>query len=297
MGTTRAEIANELYADKPTDLLYHYTSLGGLMGIVKERALHATEVHYVSDASEVRLIAHLLRSAAGVLTNYDEFGRHLFGQLLDWVDNRVTELGHALFVGCFTAKGNLLSQWRSYSEPGRGISVGFDPNKLARAAADQSWQVGKCVYDAARQRSLAASMLASIAELARERFDSIRGLTPNAAQQYFVSIEADILRIAVLFKHHAFGEEHEWRVVSPITSDFVATEGIGFREGRSMLVPYRKFALLSARDNPKSYLEHVWMGPTPHVLASISAINNYLSRESALPVRGVSYCGIPYRSW
>jgi len=31
----------------------------------------------------------------------------------------------------FRANGNLLSQWRSYSALGKGVSIGFDPDTLS----------------------------------------------------------------------------------------------------------------------------------------------------------------------
>jgi hypothetical protein len=296
MSPTLEEIADGLYAEKPTSVLYHYTSLAGLMGIVPDRALRATEVHYVTDASEIRLTAHLLHGAAEALGDRDEFGQRLFSQFLRWLDNRVTELGHAVFVGCFTANGSLLSQWRSYSDPGKGISIGFDPNKLLEAAASQSWRVGQCIYDQTRQHQLAMSMLGAIEALARERFDSPERLLFNALQHFFAEVEADILRIAALLKNHAFVEEQEWRVISPIISNFVGASAIGFREGRSMLIPFMTFELPHG-ENSTLDIEHVWIGPTPHPMPSVVAITNYLSRQRAHPRRGVSYSGIPYRTW
>jgi hypothetical protein len=294
MGKTIGEIAQNLYVEQPTQTLFHYTSVRGLIGIVPSGALRATDVHYVSDATEMRRTATLLRSAA-TLPAGDDFTTIVRELFLDWLGHRLNELGHALFVGCFTANGNLLSQWRSYCDPGKGVALGFAPNALTKSAANQSWLIGKCIYDEGQQNNLAASILAAVDALAKQEVPSHQHLTPNATQQLFTRIEGDLLRIAVLLKHPAFGEEQEWRVVSPILADYVAAP-IEYREGQSMLTPYVKFQLPSTKERDVE-LDRVWVGPTPHVMNSVLAVNNYLTKHRASPRQGVGYCGIPYRTW
>jgi Protein of unknown function (DUF2971) len=295
VGKTVREIAHDLYAEQPAESLYHYTSIRGLLGIVPSGVLRATDVHYLSDAAEMRRTASLLRGAAAGVSAGDDFVTRLHGQFFRWLDNRLNELGHALFVGCFTANGNLLSQWRSYCDAGKGVSLGFASNALIKSAADQSWLIGKCIYDESEQNRLAATILSAVEAQARQEFPPSQHLTFNATQQFFVRIEDDLLRIAVLLKHTAFSEEQEWRIVSPITPDYMAAP-IEFREGQSMLTPYMNFRLPSTTDKPVD-LEHIWVGPTPHVMNSVVAVNNYLAKQHANPRCGVGYCGIPYRTW
>jgi hypothetical protein len=294
MGKSLSEIAGDLYIEQPTTILFHYTSVRGFMGIIPSCTLHATEVHYLNDATEMKRTGFLLRDAAAGSEPRDEFTARLRGRFLDWLDQNLTELGRAIFVGCFTAQGNLLSQWRSYGEPGKGVSIGFAPNKLAESAGVQSWLVGKCIYDRRRQEELAVSILDAVEMLARQEFVSPERLTFNAVQHFFADIEADLLRIAALLKHPAFSEEQEWRVVSPFAAN-TDTLPIGFREGHSMLTPYREFHLPAAND--RIALEQVWIGPTPHAVSATVTITEYLRRHRANPRLGVGDCGIPYRAW
>ena len=46
-------IVSELYEKNPTRTLYHYTSIGGLQGIVESRGIWATEIRYLNDAKEL----------------------------------------------------------------------------------------------------------------------------------------------------------------------------------------------------------------------------------------------------
>jgi hypothetical protein len=292
---TIADIARELYAERPTKTLFHYTSIGGLLGIVPSGDLYASDVHYFSDAAEMRRTVSLMRNAVAHAADCDAFTTSLRKLFLDWLNQRLTEMGHAVFAGSFTANGNLLSQWRSYCDPGKGISLGFAADKLVQSATDQSWKIGKCIYDENQQNKLAKSILDTVESLAKQEFAPPGRLQPNSAQHFFVRIEDDLLRIAALLKYPAFSEEQEWRVISPVTADYVGAP-IEYREGQSMLMPYMRFRLPSAEDRSVD-LEHVWVGPTPHVANSLLAVNNFLTKNRAAPRFGVGYCGIPYRSW
>lgn len=103
-----SHIVNELFEAKPKGTLYHYTSLKGTMGIIESGSLRATEIRFFSDAAEIKHMVNLLRN--GMVT----FTPRLEYQLSNWLSKRLT-YKHRLFVASFTANGNLLSQWRSYS--------------------------------------------------------------------------------------------------------------------------------------------------------------------------------------
>src|ERR1700722_1051545 len=148
-------LAVRLYIDRPTSNLYHYTSLGSILKIVPTSLLHATDARFLTDASEMRVIVENLKFAMSNVTDPDDFTARVHAELRAWLENRLSELGHAVFVACFTQNGNLLSQWRSYCDPGKGLSIGFNPDKLASTAQAQGFTVGKCIYNPKRQKEIA----------------------------------------------------------------------------------------------------------------------------------------------
>lgn len=286
-------IAARLYIDRPENFLYHYTSLGSILKIVPNRELYATDARFLTDASEMRVIVENLKFAMSNVANPNAFTTNLHVQLRTWLENRLSELGHALFVTCFTQYGNLLSQWRSYSDPGKGLSIGFHPDKLQNTAHSQGFMVGQCIYDPKRQMEIAVEILSAIERQANLMFPG----SPAIAffEPVFAEVEADLLKIAVLFKDNAFREEAEWRLVSPVISNYVVSP-IKFREGRSLLTPYMSFELPTATDRRVDF-QHVWIGPTPHPNAALVAVNEYFAKHGSSPRLGVSYCSIPYRTW
>jgi hypothetical protein len=144
-----------------------------------------------------------------------------------------------LFEASFRANGNLLSQWRGYSVHGKGVSLGFDPTHILDCPYRQSFQVGRCVYDPARQNALIEQIVDAVEDMAGDTGVGAEGI---GLELVFERIEARLLRIATILKHPSFEDEQEWRIVSPLIA--LACEGpVHFRESASMLVPYYAFEL------------------------------------------------------
>ncbi len=292
-ANTFEEILRQLYREQPTEPLYHYTSISGLLGIVPSGVLRATDVRYFSDSSELKRTVKLLQTAVASAPASDAKISQLRESFLAWLPDRLSELGSLVFAASFTQQGNLLSQWRGYCEPGKGISLGFSSESLLASAASQGWKFGRCVYHPKRQQVVAAAILRAVENLWIEEGRERVGL--NRADILFGSIENDLLHVAALMKYPAFSEEEEWRAISPIVTSYV-TAPIEYRDGPSTLTPYLNFKLPSAPDRIVS-LDHAWIGPTPHPTNAILAVNNYLAKHRSSPRLGVGYCSIPYRTW
>lgn len=290
-----ATIASGLYAERPAGVLYHYTSLGGVLGIVGDRAIRATDARFFSDTAELQHAADSLLHEIGRRQSASPSA--VLQQLSDWLSHRLTD-GNILFIACFTTRGNLLSQWRSYCPPGRGVSLGFDAGKLCEQAFTSGFQVGRCVYEPAAQASIVAAVLDEIQRLAKVRGENTDRSTRHLSQSFhgvFEEVETDLLRVAALLKHPSFHEEDEWRFVSAAVTNYVEAP-IKYREGASMLIPYLDLTLPKSVDRDLD-IEHVVLGPTPSSNNSMTSLSRYLSKMRASPRQGLSACQIPYRAW
>jgi hypothetical protein len=289
------DITEKLYADRPQETLYHYTTFTGLMGIIESRVLWASDIRYLNDSAELKHTADLINIEITDRINNGHPNPHLLNQFLNWITHRITN-GHMLFASSFRAHGNLLSQWRGYSKPGKGVSIGFSPYYILKCAQAQAFQIGKCVYDPAIQSTLICQILDSI-EAQAAAFEQLntpsRDQSETSYHQIFETMEGDLLRIAAILKHPSFQEEDEWRLVSPAITDFL-TSPVLFREGTSMLVPYYEFQLLP--DNGKAIaIEHMYLGPTSHMNISMNSLSMYLAKNNVAPKQHISFCQIPYR--
>ena len=286
-------ITSRLYSDTPGERLYHYTSFNGLLGIVESKSLWATDIRYMNDSAELKHTADLIRREVIKRIRLGHKHPDLLNQFLDWVTHRITN-GHMLFATSFRSNGNLLSQWRGYSRHGRGVSIGFTPEYIVEAACNQDFQIGKCIYDNKSQQELISQVVDEVEILAADPARAYSQESGNGSyHEVFKVIERDLLRIAAVLKHPSFREEEEWRVISPVITDYVNTE-VRFREGISMLVPFIDFGLPKRNGSPIA-LEHLFLGPTPNINISMNSLNMFLSKKSIKPSKGISYCQIPFR--
>lgn len=246
-------ITERLYLESPEEPLYHYTTFAGLMGIVESRAIWASDIRYMNDSAEIKHTADLLGAEIAARLASRDANQKLLGQFTDWIANRMTN-GHMLFGASFRSNGNLLSQWRGYSVLGKGVSIGFDPQYLVACARRQACRLGKCIYDLGEQKALIKQIVDEIQTLAQihgENTDQSRRPPNQSYYDIFELMESDLLRIAAILKHPSFREEEEWRIVSPVLSDYVESP-VQFREGTSMLVPYLEIKLTPDPRHPSS---------------------------------------------
>lgn len=287
------DITSKLYSDSPQERLYHYTSFNGLLGIVQSGALWASDIRYMNDSAELKHTADLIRTEVTRRIRAGHAKPDLLNQFLDWVTHRITN-GHMLFAASFRSNGNLLSQWRGYSRLGKGVSIGFNPEYILGCAELQSFQIGKCVYNCEHQEYLISQIIDVVEILAEQHdVDSSDVVTTSSYHAVFQLIESDLLRIAAILKHPSFREEEEWRIVSPVITDYVKAPVL-FREGASMLVPYIEFKLTAREDVPIA-LEHLFLGPTPNITISMNSLAMFLAKNGIQPEKGITYCQIPFR--
>src|SRR5437016_3144985 len=101
------------------EVLYHYTNLRGLEGILRSRTLWATHIQHMNDRSEY---LHFADMAVGKLK--DILSRRTEPEFIRELKNtikNVKALDPLVFVLSLSEAGDLLSQWRAYGE----FAIGF----------------------------------------------------------------------------------------------------------------------------------------------------------------------------
>lgn len=103
--------------------LFHYTDSDGLLGIVRDRRLWASEAASLNDRAEVRQGWAAIRSLVPGLA--DVQGRNVLKSFLQ-VERDSDP--HDVFVLCASFSGDDANQWRLYGNGGRGYAVEVDPS-------------------------------------------------------------------------------------------------------------------------------------------------------------------------
>jgi len=274
---------------QPPEMLYHYTSIAGLKGIVQTRRVWATIVHYLNDAKEFRHAMDVVRN--------------LMSQRRDDTTDRAsidfyTNLGESLpqirgVNACafsLSAKGDLLSQWRGYCPPEGGYSIGFQTDLLRPHLQRQNFDLVPCVYDHSAQQNL----LRVILDDALSKFRRLTETKQADQEQAFEASQEqfffDFSRVVPVLKDPAFAEEGEWRAVLSLVSS--RHPQMGYRVNKSMAVPHFELELES-KEHPLP-LREIVVGPMQYQELAMNGLSSLFEREH------VSYWSIrrsliPYR--
>lgn len=270
---------------RPDGLLYHYTTMHGVLGILSSKKIWATHIKYLNDSTEFELAKTVGVEVAESLRELSDSDADK--ELWSDIANGIKGAGINICVASFSENGDLLSQWRGYASPG-GCSLGFDADFLVSVAAVDSWRFLPCIYHPDEQRRLMRDILLEVFEINVRSLEKGRYLKSNGGDA-----AARINQLAGIFKDKSFEEELEWRLLSPPLAN--TNEAFKLRAGTSMLIPYFEKDLLN--DQKGLLLQHVVAAPTPHSDLSCSALQQLLVKYDHRNAMEISRSSIPFRNW
>jgi hypothetical protein len=314
--------------------LYHYTDWPALNGIIKTNELWATNIRYLNDQSEYVLAQKLVekhilpdlmawlekitKNNVEIQNVVNELGG-ISHQTLDLaksaMDAMYTVTGDDFFVTSFCGmskideylKSNgLLSQWRGYGNQ-QGFILVFDTKTLARLIETEKEQFNyeflhlkDVVYsndEKSVQEELTGS-LETIREFVRKMYDAIL----NEAERHKDSkAMLAFMNLATRFKHRAFAEENEVRLVGKLhehTPELLAMatekncklpteKPVELRTGRSGLTP---FIRLFGSNSDHLPLTKIIVGPSKDKVSVAEALRKSLrKRDIAVEVSDIPY--------
>jgi hypothetical protein len=246
--------------------LYHYTSTEVLTKIVENKKLWLSSLSYLNDKHE---IAHGLHTLLSMLRDEEKDPktkeiREMFANRLDqFRNNPVNIFGFSL-----TPKGNILSQWRGYTKPNTGISIGFNAEKLAERASKSGIVMEKCVYKIEEHLSIVKDM---VIEFEKE----YKGGT---AENYAESKIGWAIQKLSKLKTNEFHEEEEYRLISKYYSQYHPSS-IKYRSTDRFFIPYVELDIENLNGDGKMF-ESIIIGPRDYVNHDINSISQYLSSKN-----------------
>jgi hypothetical protein len=271
--------SNRKETDAP--VIYHYTDPKGLIGILSDDQLWATDIRYLNDSSELRHTELMHRQILEELIAQSPPGsvRHKLATRAR--DQRPVGATDKTYVICFSETDDLLTQWKTYGSWGAGFSIGFDRAQLeaslnalsppSTGASDlyglglgytQS-QVVRVQYSEEEQRVELRRVFAKYLALLSDKSSSSK--INNCA----AAIADNAALSASQFKHPGFAAEAEWRII--VSCHWMGKlDDVFFRPSSRTVIPYVKTGKLP---NAKLPVVSVTIGPT---------LDQDLSRQSVL---------------
>lgn len=287
---------NKVNAVPLPDFVYHYTTDVGLKGILGSGKLWFTDVFELNDPSE---LAHgfskavdQVRSRASGRGRSVEFFSSVFAK---YAIRGMWETAD-YFVCCSSMNGDELGQWRAYADNGRGFCIGFDSYALVRSLDDPTFQALSfpVTYDDERLGELQSALADAVIPFL-ERAE-INRVSTELQREYFARLgarfTAHVLSISLAFKHTAYENEREFRLMKLRRSGYAPLQDVKLRS--------HPYAL-------GRYVEVDWRAASPTALKEI-IIGPSANRDQAeglaldcmwafeLPRVPVKHSTIPYRA-
>lgn len=233
---------NRIFEPKEGENLYHYCDGNAFAAICDSRKIRLNDLFTMNDFMELHWGYHIWELAAGEML--EEVGK----DFLDKIDEIVSESGfHLLLVGsCFSLDGDVLSQWRAYSNDGSGYAIGFD----AKLFPDLPVRPLRVLYDKTQQIEEAKLFIRSIHHVENEE-------KVKFGEDFFTACATFACDLAA-FKNPAFAEEKEVRIVHVLdfersnkTLKLVDHGGIAFDQD----VPGEVVKFRMKNDIPVAYID------------------------------------------
>jgi hypothetical protein len=259
----------------PPIILYHYTDVSGLLGILKSGHFWASSIHHQNDSEEfaygATLLKDLLPSVAEPDDSLDRGIRTAFRQ-----PDR-----YSVFVASLSELGDDLGQWRAYAGNGAGVAIGLQYLPLRASLLRLGHHLRPCIYDPSHQQHLLLRFLTAMQRLVVQKSLS--------AMDVIVEFVPPLLRLLPRLKHPAFAAEREWRIVCEGSG---AIPTVQVRASGSMLIPFYECDIRTGGVLP---LSSVRLGPTTRADLLAVGVKRLLEAHRFFmePLRS----GVPFRTW
>lgn len=267
-------------------ILYHYTTVQGLLGIINTNVIFATSFPFLNDSSEIVYGRRLARTILlkKIEKAKDNISKRIFEECLklNGVDKK------RIYITCFCEKGNLLSQWRGYGESGFGFSLGLDSNILNRTYRKPPYNeiyIKKVIYNLEEQTKIINKYL----NIAVDYIKKNNIIDNSTIYEVAKLTDWEIGKRTAFFKDEAFSEEREWRAIycEELSSGKLPTN---YRARSNRIVDYKEFSFaptaLDIEYNNKLPLKKIICGPGVDHEQQIQVI------KSLLKDRGYDYNNI-----
>ena len=265
-------------------ILYHYTSIHGVLGILKSRSIWATMLHFMNDSREWLYALDLVRQD---LRDRREERRDAYWLLfLSELSEALTNIeGMYIYVSSFSASANQLSQWRAYCPPEGGYELSFDVGVLEAHLDRHQFKLQPCIYEPGDHRKvvndIVSPIIAQVGILADEA-------TVGQEKIRILQMLKDELRVtAPVLKHPDFREEKEWRAHSLVLAHDVR---MNYHIKGAILVPHCVLGLET--ETSKFPLIRITVGPSAYQVMAEKGLEwlsfkyNIQIDTSSTPLRG-----------
>jgi|LQYC01.1.fsa_nt_gi hypothetical protein len=277
-------------------LIYHYTGIEGLQGILQSQSLWATDFHFSNDYTELLMFKELMGNE--LLSRADATTKKIVSIVLNGIYGLLEKMDDPIalqiYISSFSKEGDLLSQWRGYGE----YSIGFDYKELDALGTKEFHQDNggaffffeDVVYGV--KEKIPPELEKDVAEI----LTILRQYSSYEEEERLHQCIEKFFRCMCRFKHEGFQEENEYRLVSfcrvsELNKPYA--KEIQYRNVSGTLVPY--IALFAQNDQTvRLPIKEIIIGPSRDAdlrIRSVEALLKQLGIDAEVKKSGIPYRG------
>lgn len=237
------------FGSESNNIVYHYTSIQGLDGIINSNSMWMTDFKYMNDYKEISHGVGLVENLVNDLEKNDIYNnKEEYFQI--WKRFIKKGIKKRICISCFSVdNGDSLSQWRGYGNNGSGISIGFKSNSTFWDYQPLA-SLRKVIYDTDEQNRILKNILHTYLtvpdweENKSRKFISSKKIAKRCISSFYEYI--------TYFKNNSFKDEQEVRWVYKSDKNYLKMAKLKkpkkeFRISNNKIIPY-----LSSRNIPES---------------------------------------------
>ncbi len=246
----------------PRRLIYHYCDAPALLNILSTRKVWATSTKYLNDTMELLALIRNMKDHAD--RHRDTEAGVALSDIVDFylisADTKQAQtIGMDRFACCFSANGDLLSQWRAYGNNGRGYAIGFDPRAFRDLIGPEPrMSLRQITYGGKNEDSLVDDLFSRFKPIIEPHLSILdqTGWDRQSARNWLSMRFGECLFDLVdEIKDPAFAEEHEWRLYAN------SRDTVRHRVSQDRIVPYVELELTSSAEPTVMPIAEIVIGP------------------------------------
>jgi len=271
------------------NLLHHYTTQAGLLGILKARRVWATSISFLNDSQEFlcgfELLKDLIRDES---PKSSPAGQKFLASAIP--NPYFPKVPPHVFVFSMSAQADELSLWRAYAPQGAGYQITFNVHELQQLDGRRGSRLVHCLYEVPDQRAL----LLEVVQKWLQQVDNYAGVgwfAQGGEDTFRLQFWLDVLRACARIKNRSFQHEHEWRLV---LDHLQQPDNLQFRQGQSAIVPYLDFDLTDQAE--RLPITSITVGPCADTARAAEGVRTLLA-SFGLGLVPVEVTNSPFQNW
>ncbi|RAZ75478.1 DUF2971 domain-containing protein [Planococcus halotolerans] len=260
--------------NSPNEVLYHYTSLTSLMGMVESRKIWMSKADFLNDSSEMVYFSEVLKKSVSHMKDVDsaEAWHHYIRKFEDCMNgflNDIDEDGLEVYVFSLSHNKDSLALWYNYAQ-GDGYNIGFEAEDLVGKGEKILKTIngihGFVLYQEEEQEEFLRESLRDAYELFNRQEKQGNDI---AFEEYFNILLA---ACATFFKNPAFKSEEEYRLAAVIGKE--SRVNVEFRARHGIIIPFIAVELGDILP-----ICHVTIGPKNNIDVAKKGVDYYLKSK------------------